>query len=59
MYLDMETLYYSKRHKGNEREYYKTLDKLYTAEKRFELIGRHIIASWVGILNQTVTVLEN
>ena len=57
-YLDMETLYYSKRKKGKDRKYFKTLDELYISEQRTELIEKKILASWVGIYNNSILKLN-
>jgi len=54
MAKDMITKYYNKRTPFNQRKYYNTLDEIFLAEGRYELVGRYIIPSWLGIKNITV-----
>lgn len=53
-YLDMITKYYDKRESSKGRKYYNTVDELLIAKERFELVGRHIQPSWLGVKDISV-----
>lgn len=56
MAKDMITKYYNKRTPFRQRKYYNTLDELFIAEGRYELVGKCIQPSWLGIKDITVEV---
>jgi hypothetical protein len=56
MAKDMIVKYYDKREPWRKRIYYNTLDELLTAKGRFELVGRYICPSWLGIKNIEIDI---
>lgn len=56
MAKDMIVKYYDKRESYRKRKYYNSLDELLVAKGRFELVGRYIMPSWLGIKNIEVEI---
>lgn len=56
MAKDMITKYYDIRESYKQRKYYNSLDELLIAKGRFELVGRYILPSWLGVKNIEVDI---